>query len=466
MKKLDEAVKFSASLFDEIIIDDFFFTNCTCPSCIKAKGNRSWADFRLQLMTEVSENIVMRSAKAVNPNVKMIIKFPNWYESYQETGYNPETQAHIFDEVYTGTETRDSNHSAQSLPRYASYSLIRWLENLKPGHNGGGWIDSLGSIPNISYFLEQAFLTLFAKGRELTLFCYSWLIDTVHIPALGHELERLDKVLGAIGNPVGLAAYEPFHARGENHLFDHLGMAGIAFEPSHELPDTSSLVFISANCAKDPDILDNLKNHLLKGSDICMTSGFLQAMQGKGVEELTSARYTNKKIYSNEFVSEGTAFNGYYWSRSEVLLSAIDYMTNSADCLVALRKENNCFPVLLRNKYSNGTVYTLVVPDDYAELYQYPTEVLTTIRQYLMSDLRIYLECGGKVSIFLFDNDTFILESFLDRQEKVNVHVYGNDRKLVDIRTGNEWSPILQRENESVFEVNLQPVLYGVFRLV
>lgn len=463
---LAQTVAFSASLFDEIIIDDFFFTNCTCAGCIAAKGDRSWADFRLELMTDVSEKIVIRAAKAVNPNVNMIIKYPNWHESYQETGYNPETQARIFDQVYTGTETRDANHSAQSLPRYGSYSLMRWVEKLKPGHHAGGWIDSLGSMPHISYFLEQAHLTLFAKGKELTLFCYSWLIDTVHIPALGYELERLDQVVGMAGQPVGIAVYEPFHARGDNHLYDHLGMAGIAFEPTHAFPDTSGLVFVTAASATDAAVIDKLKGHLLKGGDICMTSGFLQRMQGRGVEELTSARYTDQKVCSNEFVSDGAAFSGYYWSGSSVLLPAIEYMSNAADCLIALRKLDNCFPVLLRSKYGNGTVYALTAPDDYAEWSRFPKEVLTTIRQYLMSDLKIYLECGGRVSIFLYDNDTFILDSFHDRQEKVKVHVDGSGRKLIDLRTGKSWTASMSGQRESVFEIPLQPLLYGMFRVI
>jgi hypothetical protein len=466
LNRLADIVQFSASLFDEVIIDDFFFTNCTCLSCIKAKGDRSWADFRLQLMTNVSENVVMRSAKSVNPKVNMIIKFPDWYESYQETGYNPETQSRIFDEVYTGTETRDSNHSAQSLPRYGSYSLMRLLEDLKPGHNAGGWIDALGSTPHISYFLEQAYLTLFAKGRELTLFCYSWLIDTVQIPALGHELERLDKVLGELGNPVGLSAYEPFHGRGEDHVYDHLGMVGIALEPSHQFPNKSGLVLVTANCAQDPAIIEKLKAHLLSGSDICMTSGFLRDMQGRGIEEITSARSSHRKAISNQFVVEVSGTSGQFWSGGEVLLPVIEYMSNAGDCLVALKRENNWVPVLLRNRYGPGTVYILTVPDDYVDLYSYPKEVLTTIRQYLMSDCKLYLECGGKISIFLYDNDTFIVSSFLDRPENIKVHVQGNGRKLVDVRTGNETAALYERENESVFEIEVQPLLYRVLRSV
>ena len=49
-QKLKEIVEFTARHFDEIILDDFFFTSCKCQSCIKAKGEgpgpssawRSW----------------------------------------------------------------------------------------------------------------------------------------------------------------------------------------------------------------------------------------------------------------------------------------------------------------------------------------------------------------------------------------------------------------------------------------
>ncbi|MGD2095599.1 MAG: hypothetical protein PVH77_11380, partial [Phycisphaerales bacterium] len=41
-KKVKEIIEHTARLFDEVILDDFFFTNCKCESCIKAKGNKSW----------------------------------------------------------------------------------------------------------------------------------------------------------------------------------------------------------------------------------------------------------------------------------------------------------------------------------------------------------------------------------------------------------------------------------------
>jgi len=33
-----EIVEHTARLFDEVILDDFFFTNCKCESCIKARA--------------------------------------------------------------------------------------------------------------------------------------------------------------------------------------------------------------------------------------------------------------------------------------------------------------------------------------------------------------------------------------------------------------------------------------------
>lgn len=467
--KLKEIAEYTASIFDEFILDDFYFTNCTCPSCIGKKGGRSWEQFRLELMTEVSENLIINPAKKINPNCNVIIKYPNWYEAYQETGYNTQTQPLLFDEIYTGTETRDTNHSMQHLPRYGSYSLMRWMENVKPGRNGGGWIDPHQGIQNLAYYLEQAYLTYFAKGRELMLFCYSWIVDTIFIPPLGFELEKLDQILGEAGVPVGIPVYEPHHAHGEDHLYDYLGMAGLAFEPMPSFPECKpgSLVMLTANSACDEQVLDKMKAHLMKGGDVCITSGFLSAMQEKGIEEFTSARCTGSKVCSGEYTigGAGSVFNGDYYGRDKVLLPSVCYMNNAADCLIAAHKEDNCFPVLLRNRYANGTLYILAIPDDYAEIYKFPTEVLTTVRQYLMSSLGIYIEGGDNIGLFLYDNGTFIVESFLDRNTKIRLHIASGRKKLTDLRTGMEIEPLLRKDTESIFEIPLMPVLYKVFKL-
>src|SRR5262249_57277515 len=42
-----------------------------------------------------------------NPRVKVIIKYPNWYEHFQGLGYDLDVEAKQFDAIYTGTESRD-----------------------------------------------------------------------------------------------------------------------------------------------------------------------------------------------------------------------------------------------------------------------------------------------------------------------------------------------------------------------
>ncbi|MBR3103349.1 MAG: hypothetical protein IKH46_05955, partial [Lachnospiraceae bacterium] len=125
--RLKEISEFAAGLFDEVILDDFYFSNCTCERCIKEKGDRDWAEFRHALMKEVSEELVVKPAKTVNPKIKMVVKYPNWRESYHFTGYLPDAQQEIFDATYIGTETRSPKYADQHLPEYLSYSLVRYL---------------------------------------------------------------------------------------------------------------------------------------------------------------------------------------------------------------------------------------------------------------------------------------------------------------------------------------------------
>ncbi|MGI4947499.1 MAG: hypothetical protein ACRYHC_02235 [Janthinobacterium lividum] len=166
---IKHVVEHTARHFDEIILDDFFFTSCKSDVEIAAKGKRSWTEFRLAEMTAAARDLVLASARAVNPRVKVIIKYPNWYEHFQGAGFNLETEPKLFDGIYTGTETRDPVMSAQHLQPYESYGIVRYFDNVAPGRNGGGWVDP-GGMTSYDRYAEQLALTLFAKAPEITLF--------------------------------------------------------------------------------------------------------------------------------------------------------------------------------------------------------------------------------------------------------------------------------------------------------
>ncbi len=136
--------EFTARHFDEIILDDFFFSNCKCDGAIAAKGDKSWTRFRTEQLDDVSRDLIIGPAKAVNPKVRLIIKYPNWYESFQGLGYDLAVEPKLFDAIYTGTETRDAN-CGQRLQSYQSYLQTAYFNNIKPGGNQGGWIDGGGT---------------------------------------------------------------------------------------------------------------------------------------------------------------------------------------------------------------------------------------------------------------------------------------------------------------------------------
>ena len=129
---IKRTTELAARHFDEIIQDDFFFVTTKNDSDIAAKGTNTWTQFRLELMREAAENLVIKPAKAANPKVKMVIKFPNWYEHFQGLGYDLDREPKLFDGIYTGTETRDPVITDQHLQQYESYLIIRYFENIKP----------------------------------------------------------------------------------------------------------------------------------------------------------------------------------------------------------------------------------------------------------------------------------------------------------------------------------------------
>ena len=138
-EKFRQIVAYTAGVFDEIIFDDLFIFNSRSEAAQKAKGDLSWTDYRLKVMKAVGEDLVVKNARSVNPRIHLIIKPPNWYDQYQFSGYNLEAQPKVFDMVYAGTETRDSDNTAMHLQQYQSYDIMRYYEHIKPGKFGGGW---------------------------------------------------------------------------------------------------------------------------------------------------------------------------------------------------------------------------------------------------------------------------------------------------------------------------------------
>src|SRR5438445_959844 len=231
----ERAVRLIARHFGQVILDDFFFYTMKTDADIAAKGNRSWTDYRVGKMREAARDLVLGPAHQENPRVQVIVKYPNWYEHFHGLGYDLADDAHMFDAIYTGTETRDPVITDQLLQQYESYEIVRYFSNIRPGANLGGWVDTY-SIRSVDRYAEQLWDTLFAKAPEQTLFEWSAMSspkaatagerprakqktsfdwnaiagthpNAVWATAADAALHIADSVVGELGNPVGVASY-------------------------------------------------------------------------------------------------------------------------------------------------------------------------------------------------------------------------------------------------------------------
>jgi hypothetical protein len=88
------------------------------------------------------------------------------------------------------------------------------------------------------------------------------------------------------------------------------------------------------------------------------------------------------------------------------------------------------------DRYSKGILYVLTIPENPNDLYALPQPVLTQIKQYLLRDLPVQLDAPSQVSLFAYDNHTFVVESYRDEPTQVTVTLPGTSATLRNLATG------------------------------
>jgi hypothetical protein len=508
---IKKTVQLAARHFDEIIQDDFFFITTKNDSDIAAKGKKSWTEFRLQLADDAAKNLLIKPARAVNPKVKMVIKFPNWYEHFQGLGYDLDKEPKIFDGIYTGTETRDPEITDQNLQQYESYLIFRYFENIKPGGNGGGWVDTF-SVRYVDRYAEQLWDTMFAKAPEIMLFNWaamlqpiragnrtnwaslhtsfdlngmlqSWratALADVSAPSMarvaGYSLEQADAIVGKLGRPIGIKSYKPYQSTGEDFLQNYFGNIGIPIDLRPTFPTDAGLVLLTESAKFDPEIIAKIKRHLAAGNSVVITSGLLRALQGKGIEDIVEWRYTDRKVlarrYSAGFGSGNMAEPGADRG-ADILFPEIEFLTNDSWALLRAMASGKGFPLLLMDRYSKGVIYVWTIPENFNDLYRLPAFATTTIKNYVMNGFPVRVDGPSQVSLFAYDNHTFIVESFLPVETDVKVSVTGDFTTLRNLVSGEVLTAQPQSEgfgrnrgwteSRTAFTVHLMPHSYSAF---
>jgi len=507
------AVEMAARHFDEVILDDFFFYTSKSDSDIAAKGGRSWTQYRLEKMREVADDLVLKPARAANARVRMIIKYPNWYEHFQALGYDLDVEAKKFDYIYTGTETRDPDTTDQLLQQYESYLVFRYYDNIRPnGDNRGGWVDTYGTR-YMDRYGEQLVDTLFAKAPEITLFnwadlaapaalapgerdswsgqrtSFDWEAMTqssanasgkVASPGwarvAGWSLEQADQVVGRLGKPIGIASYKPYQSSGEDYLQNYLGNLGIPIELTPVFPTGANLVLLTQSAAHDTDIVAKIEGQLTAGKSVVITSGLLHALQGRGIDNIVELQDTGGRVAVRDFIGaygpgRGVSLNDRNVG-SAIVFPDIRFFTN--DSWPLIRGVANAYgaPILLLNRYSRGVLYVLIIPDNPGDLYELPQPVMKAIRGYLQVEFPVRLDSPARVSLFAYDNDMFVIESFRSEPASVGVSVKGGHAKLHDVITGEDTPAQAAADAHSgppgeaartEFRIQIPPHSYRVF---
>lgn len=492
-----KAVAMAARHFDEILLDDYFFFDRKTDYDIKAKGNRSWTEYRLETMREVVKDLVVGTAKEVNPKCKVIIKMANWYDQYAGMGNDTEKVPLLADGMFSGTESRVWVGQEQHLQPYLSYDIMRFMDNLKPGVDKGGWVDQGGANP-IDRYSEQLLDTVFARCPEMCCFNYSGMLRAIPYRTItnrpwagqptslntaellktlgpndgsptfadiaGYTLAEADKVLANVGKPVGIKTYTPYHATGDEFLHDYLGMIGLPMDIFPKFPAEANMVLLTEQAKSDPKIIQKIKAQLEAGKSVCVTSGFLRAMQGKGIEDICEVGTTGVTVPVERFTfagGPGAPFRGRGFGRGtagtnnapdptavprDIFIPEIKYfniLTHDAwGDILGVSPGGTTYPVLLSCDYSKGKFYVLTIPNDPADLYALPPTVLAVIRTTLGASEPIRIDdAPAQVALFRYDNNTFIVQNYLPTAADVTVSVAGTATKIHNLLTSEDITP-------------------------
>jgi hypothetical protein len=511
----ERAVRIAASHFDTVILDDFTFYNTRTAADIRAKGARSWTQYRLDKMRWVAQHVILGTARSANPHVKMIIKYPNWYEHFQGLGFDLDREAQMFDYIYTGTETRDPIDTYQLLQQYESYLIFRYYSNIRPqGGDLGGWVDTF-ETRYADRYAEQLWDTMFAKAPEITLFSWTQLAssapaiagdrpwaadptsfnwsameDSFHAPAgseavpgwasvAGYSLRQVDAVVGKLGTPVGIESYKPYQSSSEeDFLQNYLGNIGIPIDLTPHFPKGAPVVLLTEEAAFDPNLVSEIEGNLEAGGQVIITSGLLHALAHKGIENVAEISYGGLPILARHYFGTFGAHGGGELDvpgrrNRPVIFPQIHFYTNDSWPLIRGEASANAVPILLQTQYARGELYVLDVPANMGDLYQLPQPVLDALRGYLLARFALRIDAPALVSLFAYDNHTFIVESYRADPATVRIFVKAGASRLIDLASGQRVLPAAEavpgpapgEAHERSFVVQLPPHSYRAFSI-
>jgi hypothetical protein len=426
-KDLRQVMLDAAPIFDTFIVDDFLCTGDTSLESKSAKGAQSWSTYRRKLLTDLASSVFIEPAKSVNPDIHMIIKYPQWYDRFHLFGYDVESGPKLFDEVWVGTESRGQfTQRFGFVQPYEGFVNYRWIASLSGDKIGGAWFDH-GDCDQLD-FIEQAYQSVLAGAPELVIFNYGSFVNGHP----GHHLLRMDleKLFASAksikSSPViGIPGYKPPHsdAGGDLYIMDFIGMLGIPLIPVSSYPETAKTVFLPTQAASDPEILNKLESSLEQGSRIIMTAGFLAKIQGG--EKLANKAGISTPIVES-FTADRVLVNGIETTLSRSLDLEATFNVLEAEPVLEAKVGGKLIPFLIKS--ADGQIYVLnshtFSEDDFEAvgevllcprplgLVELPQSWANSIRDIFNEDLGIIMDAPTRVTMQPLQNGQVVLHNY------------------------------------------------------
>ncbi len=440
----------AAPIFDTFIIDDFFCTSDTSDESKLAKGNRSWSEYRRALMTEVAQSVMIKPAKAKNPALKIILKYPQWYDRFHLFGYDVSTEPALFDGIWVGTETRGQYTQRYGFVQpYEGFINHRWIATLSGDKIGGAWFD-FGDCNEID-FIEQAYQSVLSGAKEFVIFNFdSFVAGHPGNHLLRQDLERLANLANAVAKyPVtGAVGYKPANsnAGGDLYLMDYIGMFGISFVPDSKYPQNSKVIFLPTQAAADEEIVPKIMKSLDNGAKIIMTTGFLfNAKEGDKLARIAGIKYSSEPSYNiiETIIKEGDI------QKIKFPLS-MDYKIIPQEAKVLLEASAGQ-PFLVQNKnvyVLNTHTFSQQDFDAVGEVLLCPRQIgllelprtwMNIIRMAFNSGDEPILDAPSRIAMQQLTDQSFVLQNYNQEVTTINVQV-PKEGSYVDAFTGK---PIL-----------------------
>lgn len=440
----------SAPLFDTFVIDDFLCTADTSMESKNAKGAQSWSNYRRGLLTHLADEILIKPAKAANPKLKIILKYPQWYDRFHLFGYDVESGPRLFDQIWVGTETRGQYTQRFGFVQpYEGFINYRWIASLAGRKIGGAWFD-YGDC-GAEDFVEQAYQSVLAGARELVLFSMYELLQGHP----GHHLLRqkfaevADLAKTVAQHPViGTAAYKPPHsdAGGDLYLMDGIGMFGISLVPVSSFPSEAKVILLPTQAATDKQIGNKIAEAMKRGTRIILTTGFLaHAPDGEKLARLAGIGWpiANQNVVSAEILRN----NQKYQLKIPLKLES-PLVATEAEVLLEAFHEGGGIPFLLKSKHANlyllnvhtfseadfAAVGEVLLSPRQLGLYELPEEWANTLRSTLQINDLPQLNAPARVSMQQLSDGSSFIQNY--NQEAVTVTItYRESPKMKELFT-------------------------------